>query len=66
MASERRKTIKFIRLGQTVSNRAKAIISEKAGHSIHFLCRGDLLRMTALAPSKINPSVNSFGVKNGI
>lgn len=40
-----RKKIKFIRLGQTVSNRAKAIISEKAGRSIHFLCRGDLLRV---------------------
>jgi len=30
IAFERRKTIKFIRLGQTVSNHAKAIISEKA------------------------------------
>ena len=31
MAFVRRKTIKFIRLSQTGSNRAKAIISEKRG-----------------------------------
>lgn len=58
--------IKFIWLGQTVSNRAKAIISEKAGRSIHFFMQRRSAPDDRMSGPKINPSINSFGVKNGI
>ena len=57
-----RKKIKFIRLGQTVSNPVKSF----SGAFIHFFMQGQFRFDDRLSAPKINLSVNSFGVKNGI